>query len=156
MFVGKSIHTLGKDGRISIPSKMRDVFINKFGSDELYMVLMPHDILCLFPSEEFEKLTGTLEDGQGGSTDEMMEKMQRDADICSAAVGCKIDASGRILIPSEMQEAAQIEQEEDVLVIGARNHVQLWNPDLWNYDRKLRGVSSTDKAKKLKSKSSAA
>jgi MraZ protein len=159
MFVGKSIHTLGKDGRISIPSKMRDIFINKFGSDELYMVLMPNprDVLCLFPATEFEKIAGKLDEASAESLDDMIENMQQAADICSAAENCKIDGSGRILIPAEMKEAAQIDQE--VLVIGARNHIQLWNPELWNYDRKLRGVGSvtpTDKTKKLKAKSSAA
>ena len=159
MFVGKSTHTLGKDGRISIPSKMRDIFINKFGSDELYMVVMPtlHDVLCLFPATEFEKLAGKLDEESAESLDDVMENMQRAADMCSSAENCKIDGSGRILIPTEMKEAAQIDQE--VLVIGARNHIQLWNPDIWNYNRKLRGVGSTgsvDKAKKPKSKSSAA
>ena len=150
MFVGKSIHTLGKDGRISIPSKMRDIFINKFGSDELYMALMPvpRDVLCLFPATEFEKLTGKSDGESVESLDEMMENIQKDADLCSAAENCKIDGSGRILIPVEMKEAAQIDQE--VLVIGARNHIQLWNPELWNYDRKLRGVGSTEKTKKIK------
>jgi MraZ protein len=147
MFVGKSIHTLGKDGRISIPSKMRDIFINKYSSDELYMALMPvpRDVLCLFPATEFEKLTGIDEESIESFGDKM-ENMQQDADICSAAETCKIDGSGRILIPAEMKEASGIDQE--VLVIGARNHIQLWNPELWNYDRKLRGVGSPKKNKK--------
>jgi MraZ protein len=143
MFVGKSIHTLSKDGRISIPSKMRDIFINKYDSDELYMALMPvpRDVLCLFPATEFEKLLESVE-----SLGDMMENMQQAADLCSAAEPCKIDGSGRILIPAEMKEAAGIAQE--VLVIGARNHIQLWNPELWDYDRKLRGVGSPKKNKK--------
>jgi len=141
---------LGKDGRISIPSKMRDIFINKFGSDEVYMVLWLDDTLCLFPSKEFEEIVDKLDKLSEESIDDITENMKQATDLCSEATNGKIDGSGRIMIPSEMQEAAQIEQE--VLIIGAKNHIEFWNPVLWQRERKSRGHSvNTSKTSKAKS-----
>ncbi|HGE72718.1 TPA: hypothetical protein ENX78_17910 [Candidatus Poribacteria bacterium] len=134
MLVGRAIHTLGKDGRVSIPSKMRETLINKYGSDELYMVLLPSDILCLFPVQEFERLTERFEKITENSIENVIESLGRYAIICSDAINCKIDSSGRILIPPDMKKAAQIKQE--ILVIGAKNHIQLWDPELWQRERK--------------------
>ncbi|MGB9598157.1 MAG: division/cell wall cluster transcriptional repressor MraZ [Candidatus Poribacteria bacterium] len=134
MLVGRSIHTLGKDGRVSIPSKMRETLIDEYGSDDLYMVLLPTDILCLYPVKEFEKLAERLEQATENRTGEIMDGIKKSALICSYAINCKIDGSGRILIPSDMREAVQIKQE--ILVIGAKNHIQLWDPDLWQREKK--------------------
>ncbi len=134
MLVGKSIHTLGKDGRVSIPSKMRETIVSEFGSDDLYIVLLPSDILCLFPAQEFEKLTERLEKAIENSVGDIVSGAQRSALVCSNAVNCKIDSSGRILIPQDMRESAQIKQE--ILVIGAKNHIQLWDPEIWEKERR--------------------
>ena len=134
MLVGRAIHTLGKDGRVSIPSKMRETLINKYGSDELYMVLLPFDILCLFPVQEFEKLTEKFEKITENSIKDVIDSLERSALICSYAINCKIDSSGRILIPPDVMKSAQIKQE--ILIIGAKNHIQLWDPELWQREQK--------------------
>lgn len=134
MLVGRSIHTLGKDGRVSIPSKMREALIDEYGSDDLYMVLLPTDILCLYPVTEFEKLAEKLQKVIENSSEEIVEGIKKSALICSYAINCKIDGSGRILIPQDMRESAQIKQE--ILVIGAKNHIQLWDPEIWQREKK--------------------
>lgn len=134
MLVGRSIHTLGKDGRVSIPSKMRETLIEEYGSDDLYMVLLPTSILCLFPIKEFENFAQKLEQTTENKPNEVMESIQKSALICSHAMNCKIDGSGRILIPQDIRDEVQIKQE--VLVIGAKNHIQLWDPELWKREKK--------------------
>ena len=134
MFVGKSSHTVTKDGRVSIPSKMREIMTEKYGSDELYVVMMPGNIICLFPSKEFEQLAEKLENPQGGS---LTNLMQVERDICSNAEYCKIDGSGRIVIPPHMKKITEIDQE--VLVVGARSHIELWNPKVWEWNQTHRG-----------------
>lgn len=131
MFVGRTLHTVNKDGRVSIPSKMRDVLKKKYNSDELYLMLMPEKFICLFPSEEFEKLASRLDNSQVTSLSRIMDN---ERNLCSAAELCTIDSSGRIVLPSEMRELAQIESE--VMFVGARSHIELWNPDRlkWKQD----------------------
>lgn len=131
MFVGRAEHTVNKDGRISIPSKMRDVIKKKFDADDLYLVLMPSNIICLYPAEEFESLVDSMSDPQGGATLDQILEMER---ICAFAEPCKLDGSGRIVIPTEMRQDAGISQ--DALVVGAKSRIEIWDPKHWDWSRK--------------------
>jgi len=53
--------------------------------------------------------------------------------MCSNAENGKIDGSGRIVIPQEMKNAAKIDQV--ALVVGAKSHIELWNPDMWAWNQ---------------------
>lgn len=128
MFVGKSKHTVTKDGRLSLPSKMREAITTKYQTDELYIVLISGNIIGIYPEEEFEKLINNLANPQGASLSELT---QIERDICSNAENSKIDGSGRIVIPQEMRDAAKIDQ--DVLVVGAKTHIEIWNPNNWEW-----------------------
>ena len=131
MFVGKAEHTVNKDGRVSIPSKMRDVIKKKYDTDDLYLILMPGSLICLYPGDEFEKLAARLDNPQGAPLSDIME-MER---VCADAEPCKLDGSGRIVIPPIMRQEAEIDQE--VLVVGARSHIEIWNPKRWDWNRGL-------------------
>ncbi len=146
MFVGKVLHTVNRDGRVSIPSKMRDIIKKKYNSDELYLMLMPEKFICLFPSEEFEKLASRLDNPQITSLSRIMDNERY---LCADAELCTIDSSGRIFLPPEMKESAEIGSE--VMFIGARSHIELWNPNLlkWkknqqNSDRIILAVAQKD------------
>jgi MraZ protein len=128
MFVGKAKHTVNKDGRVSIPSKMRDVIKKKYDSDDLYLTLIGN-IICLYPEKEFEKLTERLDNPQGSPLSDILE-MER---VCADAELCKLDGSGRIVIPPLMREEAHVDQE--VLVVGARSHIEIWDPNRWEWNR---------------------
>ncbi len=129
MFVGQARHTVNKDGRVSIPSKMRDVIKKKHDPNDLYLVLMQRSIVCLYPAEGFETLTASMSDPQGATLDQILE-MER---ICAFAEPCKLDGSGRIVIPTEMRQDAGIDQE--VLVVGAKSHIEVWDPERWKWSR---------------------
>jgi len=140
MFVGKAEHTVNKDGRVSIPSKMRDVIKKKYDADDLYLVLIPGDnFICLYPGDEFEKFTARMDNPQGASFLSDVMEMER---ICAEAEPCKLDGSGRIVIPPDMRQEAEIDQE--VMVVGARTHIEIWNPNYWKYTRS-RGRSRLEK-----------
>ena len=129
MFVGKAEHTINRDGRVSIPSKMRDVIKGKYEAEDLYLILMPGNVICLYPGVEFEKLIGRLDNANGAPLAELME-MER---VCADAEICKIDGSGRIILPPPMRDEAGIDQE--VIVVGVRTHIEVWNPERWKWNR---------------------
>jgi len=126
MFVGQSKHTITKDGRLSLPSKMRDVISQKYESEEVYFVLIAGNILCVYPEKEFEKAIERIAEIQESSLQEMA---QLERDMCANAESSKIDGSGRIVIPQDMRDSAKIDQE--VLIVGARTHIELWSPGRW-------------------------
>ncbi|MBD3182631.1 division/cell wall cluster transcriptional repressor MraZ [Candidatus Poribacteria bacterium] len=129
MFTGKAKHTVNKDGRLSIPSKMRDVIKKKYDPDDLFLILMPGNVVCLYPGREFETLTHRFENPQGASIADIMA-IER---ICAEAEPCKLDGSGRIVIPPILIEAGGLGSE--VLVVGARSHIEIWNEEHWNWNQ---------------------
>lgn len=141
MFVGKAKHTISKNGRVSIPSKMRDVIKNKYKSedefedesedrpDDLYLILMPRNIICLYPEKEFDQLVSGLYNPDGESLPDVMNTQR----LCGEAESCKLDGSGRIVIPPEMKQRAKIRSE--VLVVGANTHIEIWDPDRWEFNQ---------------------
>jgi MraZ protein len=108
---------------------MRDVIKKKYDPEDLYLILMPGNIICLFPGEVFEEFMASMDNPQGASVSDIME-MER---VCADAEPCKLDGSGRIIIPPIMRQDAGIDQE--VLVVGARKHIEIWNPDRWSWSR---------------------
>ena len=42
----------------------------------------------------------------------------------------ELDAQGRVRVPPELAQLAQITTE--VVLVGVRDHVELWNPERWN------------------------
>ena len=114
---------------MSIPAKMREIIEKEYKPEELYLALMPPgNVLCLYPSEEFKGLVARFRSNpQGVPLAEIME-MER---VCSGAELCKLDGSGRIVIPPEMRQSAKIVQ--DVLIIGAMSHLEIWDPTRWEW-----------------------
>ena len=97
IFVGKAEHTINKDGRLSIPSKMRDIISKQYDPEDLYLFLLPGDTICLYPGEVFAELVDSLENPAG---DVLSNALDIDR-ICADAEPCKLDGSGRIIIPPD-------------------------------------------------------
>ena len=130
MFVGKAEHTVNKDGRVSIPSKMRDIIRKKYDAEDLYLFLYNGNVVCLYPGQEFEKLTATLLANPASTPLQEIMDIER---MCTDAEPCKLDGSGRIIIPPLMRQAAGIEQ--NVMVAGAMTHIEIWDKRFWEITR---------------------
>ena len=44
----------------------------------------------------------------------------------SAAIECEVDRQGRIVIPPTLRRHAKLSSE--VIIVGNRHHVEIWNP----------------------------
>jgi len=121
----------------------RDRRILCYPLSELYIILITGKIIGVYPAQEFEKLVDKLDNSQGTS---LADLTQAEREMCSNAENGKIDGSGRIVIPQDMKNAAKIDQL--ALVVGAKSHIELWNPDMWDWNQQHR---STDAMKKLPS-----
>ena len=135
MFFGEHQHSLDVKGRLILPAKFRDAF--ETGG---FVTKMSDGCLAVFTAEEFSQRTA-----------EMLEKARRGQAERNAmrawAAGAeevKPDRQGRIPIPAQLREYAGLEGE--VIVTGAINHVELWNPQRWNdiAARGSTGLSSGD------------
>jgi MraZ protein len=136
-FYGSYRHALDTKGRVSIPSEMRkasgDVFVLTRGFEEC---------LNLYPVEEWEKVERELKDLRTTSRQARYYVRQMMATVRRVVV----DGHGRITIPQGHRELAGIENE--VLVNGVLEHIELWNPERYEkytqgYDESYEDVAET-------------
>ncbi len=120
-FFGRYEHSLDEKGRLILPAKFRPHFEHG-GFISQYL----DGCLALWTAEEFEKQMLAMEAAQAQSRDD-----RNLARIwASGTQEVEVDKrSGRMAIPQYLRTSAGLER--DVLVNGAINRVELWNPAVW-------------------------
>jgi MraZ protein len=121
-FFGRYEHSLDAKGRVILPAKLR-VHFSEPG------FLTPHleGCLALWTGEEFAK-----------EIEVRLAQAEHDAaqrnevrEWSAAVFEAEIDRQGRMPIPAHLRAYAQLEQ--DVLIIGMINRVELWSPEAWEH-----------------------
>ena len=126
-FRGHHIHTIDQKGRLSIPSKFREILRTEY--DERLMVSFLGHCLAAYPYSEWEKLEENfLRLPQG---DKRVNQYLRT--FLSAVEECPLDTQGRILIPPILRERAGL--KDKVKVLGC-----LYKIEIWDYDRAVTEV----------------
>ncbi len=120
MFLGQYQHRLDNKGRLTIPSRYRELltagaYVTQ-GFDRNLMVLTP---------ETFQNISARV--NQMSLTDPVARQLRRL--IFATADLVEVDRSGRILIPQFLREVAQLEGE--AIIVGAGNYFEIWSPDGW-------------------------
>jgi MraZ protein len=120
-FFGRYEHSLDAKGRVILPARFRgDLGGTAFLSQYL------ERCLALWTHEEFEKKLAEME-----QLEELGPAERNLARLWAAgSTEVEIDRQGRLAIPATMREFARL--EGDVLVMGAINRVELWDPSLWS------------------------
>jgi MraZ protein len=118
-FLGSYQHQLDEKGRVSLPAAFR-----REAADQRFILVQPYPpALALYPEIEWSEVEQRLSDLMARGPAERMYVLS----IVSNAVEVSPDAQGRILIPSRLQEAAEL--QGSVVLVGAINKVELWSPD---------------------------
>lgn len=121
MFRGKFKHTLDEKGRLSLPSKFREVLRVKYGTEVLVITNMP-ECLVVYPVSEWKKLEERLLNLPFG----LKEAREFLRYFLGSAEECEPDKQGRILIPQSLREEIQIERE--IVLLGMLTYFEIWNP----------------------------
>jgi MraZ protein len=124
MFRGRFEHTIDSKGRLSIPSKFRDVLAERYDSR---LVVTTYDgCLSAYPHEEWR----VLEERVAGLPEFKKETRDFLRFFYSSAADCAIDKLGRILIPQTLREYAKL--EKDVVIVGAFKRMEIWSKLRWD------------------------
>jgi MraZ protein len=127
MFRGSFEHTLDSKGRLSIPSKFRDVIIGK--GDERIMVTNFHvdGVRCLdvYPLEEWQRLEEEIR--KKPKFDRRMVMFQNY--YLGGACECVVDKQGRVLIPPLLRQYAKLKR--DVVLVSALEKFRVWDHEAW-------------------------
>lgn len=117
MFQGASSLSLDAKGRLSVPTRHRDVLAANAGG-QLTITRHPHGCLMLFPRPEWERFR------------ERIAALPMSAQwwkriFLGNAMDVEMDATGRLLISPELRAAAGLAR--DGMLLGMGNHFELWD-----------------------------
>lgn len=120
MFMGEFHHTVDEKGRIIVPAKFRENLGSSFvitrGMDK-----------CIFayPRSEWTHLESRLKSLPFTKADARAFTRF----FFSGACEVEQDKQGRILLPANLREYAQLQKE--AIVIGVSTRVEIWSKELW-------------------------
>ena len=120
MFFGTYTPKLDDKGRLFLPAKFREDL-----ADGLVVTRGQERCLTVWSMADFQKLTDRLREAP------VTNKGTRDyVRMLFAAASQEVpDKQGRINIPSVLREYASL--TKDVMVIGAMNRIEIWDPSSW-------------------------
>ena len=123
MFRGRFDHIVDTKGRISIPSKFREILSKKY-DDRLVVTNFDHCLIA-FPAEEWTNLE------QKAGTFSLMRKetVAFFRFFYSSAVDCVIDKQGRLLIPQTLRDYASL--KKDVVLVGEGKRIEIFAKERW-------------------------
>ncbi|HVM09488.1 MAG TPA: division/cell wall cluster transcriptional repressor MraZ [Acidimicrobiales bacterium] len=119
-FIGRFEHSLDAKGRVILPVKFRAPF-ERGG----FLSQFHEGCLALWTPEEFERQLESMQLAAEQGRDE--RNLARVWAGGSAEI--EVDKAGRMPIPAYLRNFAQLSSE--VLVIGAIDRIELWDPAVW-------------------------
>ncbi|MGQ9499145.1 MAG: division/cell wall cluster transcriptional repressor MraZ [Dissulfurimicrobium sp.] len=148
MFRGRSVHTLDEKGRLSIPVRFRDVLKTKYDS-RLIVTNLP-SCLAAYPFDEWRE----LEESFGNFKLAPPEVVSFQRYFLAGGIECNMDSHGRILLPANLREDAEIGKE--VVLLGMLKYFEIWSKERLdnelrrakeNFDQYSRLISTIETAK---------
>ena len=135
-FHGTFDHTLDSKNRLTVPSKLRTAF-----AEGAFLVRSTERCISLYPSATYSAQTEAALSGLNPLHPQARELRRY---FHSNASQVELDSAGRVMLSARQLEHAGIDR--DVVVIGAGDCLELWDPSTWEaYHRDLsaRGADLT-------------
>jgi MraZ protein len=130
MFRGATKISLDDKGRMVLPTRYRDVALAR-GEGKLIVTVDRDQCLLLYPLPDWEQIERKLMSLP--SLHAQSRRLQRL--MVGHATELELDGHGRLLLPAELREFAQLERRG--MLIGQGNRCELWDEARWNERRTL-------------------
>ena len=126
MFFGEFEYKIDEKGRVPIPPRFRKEL--KDG-----VVLTPGIEKCItaYPLSEWRKIADNFT--TGSVTRSKLRRLNRA--IFATAFSLNIDGQGRIALPIPLRQYSGA--EEEVVIVGANNYLELWNKEQWEEEKAI-------------------
>jgi MraZ protein len=120
VFTGEYRHAIDAKGRVAVPARFRaELAAGAFVSRWI------DTCLAIFPRQEWEKLANRV--AELPFSDAGARVFSRF--VFSGAFEFTLDAQGRVVLPHALREFGELSDE--AVVVGARDHIELWEPGKW-------------------------
>ncbi|HTG00306.1 MAG TPA: division/cell wall cluster transcriptional repressor MraZ [Nitrospirota bacterium] len=124
MFRGSFEHTVDAKGRVSVPSKFREIIADRY--DGKIVLSMDYDrCLTVYPLEEWERLEEKIK--SLSLVKQEVKEFRRF--LLSSAMECELDKQGRILLPPTHRQHAGI--TKSVTLVGLIEKIEIWDAKAW-------------------------
>ena len=121
LFMGRYNHTIDPKGRLSIPSKYREIL-----GDEFVVSRGMDGCLFVYADEEWKVFEAKL-----ASLPLINQEARQFARFfLSGAQYVTVDKQGRILMPQDLREFSGL--EKDVVLAGTGSRIEIWSLEKWN------------------------
>jgi MraZ protein len=129
LFLSTFVNRVDRKGRVSVPATFRSTLATHRHPNQVVLI----------PSFKYEALDGTGSDHlaemmEGLNTlDQYSDRRDDLALVFAESKALQIDGEGRIVIPDELKDHAQI--GEEVAFVGLGTMFQMWEPSRFNRHR---------------------
>ncbi len=120
MFFGEFDYKVDEKGRVPIPPKFRNELL-----DGVVLTAGIEKCILAYPLAEWTKLADSLTTGP--ITRSKLRRLNRA--IFAAAFSLNIDGQGRLALPPQLREYAEIKDE--AVVAGVNKYFEMWNKQRW-------------------------
>ncbi len=124
LFRGRFEHAIDEKGRLSIPSKFREIIQEGHGG-KLILTNLPRCLVAYTPDswEVIESKASRL-----STLNANVQAFLRY--FYSGATECELDRAGRILVPPTLRSAADIQHQ--VVIAGMVSKIEIWGRERWD------------------------
>jgi MraZ protein len=129
MFRGSDPINMDAKGRMAIPTRYRALLSEICQGDLVITIDMKSTCLTLSPLPEWKNFEAKV--AALPTLDDLGEMLSRF--VIGQAKDIQLDANGRILIPSELREYAEIDKK--LILVGRTQRLEIWAEDNWNAER---------------------
>ncbi|MGI9533871.1 MAG: division/cell wall cluster transcriptional repressor MraZ [Thermodesulfobacteriota bacterium] len=142
MFRGRYEHTVTNTGRVSIPSRFREVCRDKYG-EETFVITNFDKCLVAYPLKEWNEIENKISE---------LPQFRQDVTafmryLMGGAVDCPIDSQGRVLIPQTLRSHANINKE--VVMIGMLKKIEIWAKETWDEQESISSYEQFKKSREI-------
>lgn len=116
-FSGSFIHSVDEKCRIAMPAKFRD----HLDSGRFMLTKGPDGCLWALPMEQWRIILSRA------SSSVVVQRF-----FLASACECVVNVKGRFLVPDTLRQHADIKPQDDVVVVGLGNRIEIWSRRRWD------------------------
>jgi transcriptional regulator MraZ len=124
MFAGEYLCKLDEKGRFIVPSPMRERLETE--GNGVVFLKGPEQSLWIYSTAEWARVLERTKT----KLDEDQSRLFMHF-VVSEAGTSDVDKAGRILIPTRLRKLIPVEEDQEIILVGLYNRMEVWNPSEW-------------------------
>ena len=126
MFRGSFALSLDDKGRLTLPTRYRDLLLSEASGQLICTIDHKDPCLLLYPLSEWEEIEEKLK--RLSSFNPQEQRLKRL--LLGHATDCEMDKNGRILLPATLRSHAHL--SKGLRLVGQLNKFEIWDEETWN------------------------